>query len=311
MADVRLAVICGPTAAGKSALALALAETGGGAIITADSRQIYRGFNVGTAKPPPADRARVPHFGIDIAEPGERYSAARWAATATSWIESTRALGRAPLVVGGTGFYLRALASPLFAEPPLEPARRLALEQLLDNMPDEELRRWCAVLDPDRARLGPRQLVRALTVALLAGRRISAMHASASRAAAVPLRYLVVDPGPVLADRIAARVDAMLEAGWEREVRELCRTTPPHEPAWNASGYRTMRRVVEGTLALAEARDAIVLETRQYAKRQRTWFRHQLPGELVTRVNPDEPMTLQRAMAWWQDDRHLVAGHTA
>ncbi len=299
LADVRLAVICGPTAAGKSALAVALAEAVGAAIVTADSRQLYRGFDIGTGKATPSERARVPHFGIDVAEPTERYSAARWAQQAATWIASSRALGRAQLIVGGTGFYLRALASPLFDEPELDPARRFALERLIEHLPDEERRRWCAVLDPDRARLGPRQLMRALTVALMTGRRITEMQASASRASAVPLRYLVVDPGPLLADRIAARVDSMLEAGWEREVRRLCGTAPANAPAWNASGYRLMRRVVDGTLTLAEARDAIIIETRQYAKRQRTWFRHQLPDALVTRVNPDEPTTMRRATAWW------------
>src|SRR5207249_1127580 len=141
------------------------------------SRQIYRGFDVGTAKPTPAERARVPHEGIDVVEPTERYSAAAWASAANGWIASSLAARRTPLVVGGTGLYLRALFDGLFEEPHLDPDRRRALQAELDHISSDELRRWVAVLDPARSHLGRTQLIRAVEIALLTGRRMSDLHA--------------------------------------------------------------------------------------------------------------------------------------
>ncbi len=294
-----LPVICGPTAAGKSALALRLAERVGAAILSADSRQLYRGFDAGTAKPTRAERARVPHFGIDAAEPTERWSAARWADACAVWIEEAAALGRAPLVVGGTGFYLRALAEPLFEEPPLDAGHREAMAAWLATLSLPELRRWAEAFDPDRAHLQRTQLTRSVEVALLTGRRLSDWHASASRPAVRELRYLVVDPGAVLAERIARRVDAMLDAGWVAEVATLTERVPAETIAWKASGYDALRRHLRGELSLAEARELVVIETRQYAKRQRTWFRHQLAPPAVQRVNPDDPDAEEIVLAWW------------
>jgi tRNA dimethylallyltransferase len=298
-APTPLPVICGPTAAGKSALALRLAERVGAAILSADSRQLYRGFDSGTAKPTRAERARVPHLGVDVAEPTERWSAARWADACVQWIEEAAALGRAPLLVGGTGFYLRALAEPLFEEPPLDAARREALAAWLATLTLPELRRWAEAVDPDRAHLQRAQLTRAVEVALLTGRRLSDWHASASRPAGHELRYLVVDPGAALAERIARRVDAMLDAGWAAEVAALTERVPAEAIAWKASGYDALRRHLRGELSLAEARELVIIETRQYAKRQRTWFRHQLPASAVQRVNPDDPGTDEIVLAWW------------
>lgn len=303
MGVVRLPVICGPTAAGKSGLALALADRCGMGIISADSRQVYRGFDIGTAKPTAAERRRVPHEGIDVADPVERYSAARWAAGVEGWLASLAAHGRAPLVVGGTGLYLRALAEPLFEEPPLDPEARAALDRELRLLPLEELRRRCLALDPARAHLGRTQLLRAIEVATLTGRPISALHRERAREARYAPRYLLVDPGPVLRDWIAHRVDAMLAAGWVEEVERLMASVPAHAPAWNATGYDTIRQVVLGTLPLARAREQVVIATRQYAKRQRTWFRHQVPGAQVVHVNSADPGALERAMAWCAEER--------
>ena len=298
-APTTLPVICGPTAAGKSALALRLAERVGAAILSADSRQLYRDFDVGTAKPTQAERARVPHFGIDVAEPTERWSAARWADACAHWIGEAAEAGWAPLLVGGTGFYLRAVAQPLFEEPPLDADRREALAQWLTTLALPELRRWADAVDPDRAHLQRTQLTRAVEVALLTGRRLSDWHATATRPASYELRYLVVDPGPVLAERIARRVDAMLVAGWLAEVAALTERVPAEAIAWKASGYDALRRHLRGELSLAEARELVVIETRQYAKRQRTWFRHQLPASAVQRVNPDDPDADEIVLAWW------------
>jgi tRNA dimethylallyltransferase len=303
LAGGEVRVVCGPTAAGKSAVALALAARHALTIVSADSRQIYRGFDIGTAKATPEERSRVPHRGIDVAEPTERWSAARWADAADGWIGEAADAARPALVVGGTGFYLRALFAPLFAEPPLDPARRRALEPELARMPLEELRRWCRRLDPERAHLGRAQLLRAIEVALLSGRRLSAWHRVAARPARHRARYLVVDPGAVLRDRIAARVDAMLEAGWVDEVRALAAAVPEGAPAWNATGYGAIRDVAAGRSSLDAARQRVVVDTRQYAKRQRTWFRHQLAGADVTHLDPDRPDAASLAERWWTGER--------
>jgi tRNA dimethylallyltransferase len=283
-ADVR--VICGPTAAGKSTIALWLAERAAGTIVSADSRQIYRGFDIGTAKPTAVERARVPHRGIDVIEPTERYSAAAWAEAANGWIDEAAATSRMPIVVGGTGLYLRALFDGLFEEPASDPVKRREIETELATLHVDELRRWTRVLDPARAHLGRTQLLRAIEIALLTGHRVSELHRERATASRWRPRYLVVDPGSALAGQIVARLDDMLTHGWPDEVQRLMQTVPPDAPAWNATGYDAVRRMARGELTQAAARDAILIHTRQYAKRQRTWFRHQLPADRVTRLDP-------------------------
>lgn len=293
-------VLCGPTAAGKTRLALWLAERRDVTIVSADSRQLYRGFDVGTAKPTEAERRAVPHCGIDVLDPTQRASAAWWADRAEGWIQEALANDRVPLVVGGTGLYLRALFGTLFDEPPLDESRRVALQRELSAHPTETLRRWVRELDPARADLGRTQLLRALEIALLTGRRVSDLHRERRRPPRWRARYLVVDPGPQLATRIEARVAAMLDAGWRAEVRRLVHEVPADAPAWNATGYRTIRLVETGELAERDAVHRVVVDTRQYAKRQRTWFRHQLAGDDVTRLDPRDPQWEARALSWWQ-----------
>ena len=303
----RLRIIAGPTAAGKSSIAQHLAENSNAAIVSADSRQIYRGFDIGTAKPTVEERSRAPHFGIDVADPIERYSAARWAAGAREWIATARESGRLPVIVGGTGLYIRALVDPLFSAPELDPARRRDLERELDGASLTELRRWCRSLDPERAHLGRAQLVRAIETALLAGVRISELHrahreASLEEAPSKRLSpsYLVVDPEAALHARIESRVRNMIERGWAEEVSALARSIPPDAPAWNASGYGAMLAVTRHELDLSSATERVIIETRQYAKRQRTWFRHQLPAATVTRVNPNGPRAGDIVHEWWE-----------
>lgn len=293
-----LRIICGPTAAGKSAAAMALAARHGLTIISADSRQIYRGFDIGTAKPSHADRARVPHLGVDVAEPTERWSAAKFAADAAAWITATGP--ERALVTGGTGFYLRALTEPLDPSPPLDPGERAALGAELGRVETEELRRWVRTLDPPRAKFGRAQLLRAAEVALLTGRRLSDYHRDAPAAPARRARWLVVDPGARLHAQIAQRLDAMLAGGWADEVRALERTVPGDAPAWEACGYGAVRQQLAGTLGASAARDAILIATRQYAKRQRTWFRHQLAGESVTKIDPHDPACDEVVERWWR-----------
>lgn len=308
-----LRVIIGPTGAGKSRIAMAIAGARGAGIVSADSRQVYRGFDVGTAKPTEAEQALVPHRGIDVLDPGERYSAHAWATDADRWSEELRARGHEPVIVGGTGFYIRALVSPLDRVPALETESRDALGAWLDALDAPTLERWCARLDPARASLGRTQRLRAVETALLSGRRLSDSltqrvpasdsspppSGSSDAPGMRPVRYLVVDPGPVLASRIEQRVYAMLDAGWMAEVHRLNASVASDAPAWKASGYETLRRHVLGELSESDAVERVIIETRQYAKRQRTWCRHQLQGGTVTRLDPDRHDALERALDWW------------
>ena len=295
-----LTIITGPTGAGKSALALALAETHGALLVSADSRQIYRGFDVGTAKPTAAERARVTHAGVDVADPTERWSAGRWAREAAGWLADAEASGRPAIVCGGTGLWLRALVTPLAPVPDLPEGRRAVLATALSAMPTEELRRWVAALDPARAALGRAQLLRATEIALLTGTRHGdalATAAPARRAA----RWLVVDPGPALDDRLATRLHRMVADGWEAEVRDLLHSVPADAPAWNACGYREVREVVAAGRSIDGVVERVRIATRQYAKRQRTWLRHQLAGEAVTRVETVGVAARDAAFRWFEE----------
>ena len=276
-----------------------LARAFHGVILSADSRQIYRRFNVGTAKPS-KELHEVPHFGIDIVEPTERYSAAQWAEDAGRWIEEAKTMDRVPVVVGGTGLYIRSLFEPLFESPELDPAKRAKLQEQFATMCTNDLRNWCIRLDPERAHLGRTQLMRAIETAELTGQKISELHKTQTTGSPQlkSPRYLVLDPGPTLGKMIEHRTDQMLSAGWEEEVRQLMADVPPDAPAWKASGYRIMRQVVKGDMELSAARSRIIIETRQYAKRQRTWFRHQLKGD-VTTLNPLDRDFNSQLESWW------------
>jgi tRNA dimethylallyltransferase len=309
---VDVPVICGPTAAGKSAVALWLAERWPVTIVSADSRQIYRGFDVGTAKPTAADRARVRHEGVDVADPAERYSADAWARAADVWIDAARTRRVVPLVVGGTGLYLRAAFEGLFDEPPLDPPRRAALESWLGGLDTTELRRWTEALDPPRAHLGRAQLLRAVQVALLAGERVSTLHRARARTSRWRAHYLLVDPGgPALAQRMTQRLDDMLDQGWADEVARLDRTVPVDAPAWKAAGYAAVRRLARGEQSRSETCTQILIETRQYAKRQRTWFRHQLPADGVTPLDPTAADWRDAAARWLGATEPRTAGPDA
>lgn len=299
-----LRIIAGPTGAGKSALAMRLAERHGAMIISADSRQVYRGFDIGTAKPTAAERATVRHEGIDVATPEERWSAARWAKAAEGWLAAAAERRQPVLVVGGTGLWLRALVQPLADEPPMDPERRRALQQELARLDTLALRRWVAQLDPARAgpAQGRTQLLRAAEVALLTGTRISEWHAAGAGKPSLPARWLVVDPLEALAGQIEARLGMMFATGWEDEVRTLIERVPADAVAWNACGYREIRAMVEGGRGREDARRAVLVSTRQYAKRQRTWFRNQVSesrGDAIVRLDPRAADVDAQAERWF------------
>ncbi|HWH52083.1 MAG TPA: tRNA dimethylallyltransferase, partial [Gemmatimonadaceae bacterium] len=222
-----------------------------------------------------------------------------WADAADRWVADALASGRTPLVVGGTGLYLRALFDGLFAEPRLDAARRTALETVLGALELDELRRWVNVLDPARVHLGRTQLVRAIEIVLLAGERVSDLHRRDARPSRWRARYLLVDPGPALQPRIAARLDHMLDHGWPDEARRLMQTVPADAPAWNSTGYAAIRDWVAGSSTRDQARERVLIETRQYAKRQRTWFRHQIPQLPLTRLDPTNADWRAHAVAWF------------
>jgi tRNA dimethylallyltransferase len=280
-----------------------LAERHDVVVISADSRQAYRRFDIGTAKPKAESREQVLHFGIDVVDPTERYSAAAWADMANAAITHAQSAGKQPLIVGGTGFYVSTLFSPLWHEPDLDPVARAAVQAGLAELGTTELRRWCSTLDPARAALGRAQLLRAVEVALLTGERLSDMHRTRSRPARYAARYLVVDPGMPLATRIATRASAMFAAGWVDEVRGLIETVPEGAPAWNATGYRVVRQLVRGEVTQDAALERVTIETRQFAKRQRTWFRNQLDDTHVQRLSPDAPGWEDTVQLWFNGER--------
>lgn len=280
--------ITGPTGAGKTALSLEVAERLDGEIISVDSRQVYRGMDIGTAKATPAERARVPHHGLDILDPGERYSAGRFARDARRWIAEIRRRGHVPMLVGGTGFFLRSLTEPLFTEPPMDRELRGRLREFFQRKPSDLALRWLRVLDPPAGRRlgeagGRQRILRALEVPLLTGRTLGYWHEHSPARPGLAVRTFVLDlPRAVLYERIDRRVDAMLEAGLLDEVRELLeRGFTPDDPGMSATGYPELASVLRGEVPLEEAADRIRRTTRRYARRQLTWFRHQLPEDAV------------------------------
>jgi len=280
-------VLLGPTAVGKTAVALALAARLPLEVISADSRQIYRRLDIGTAKPTRKERARVPHHGIDVIEPGERYSAGQFARDATRWLGEIRNRGRLPLVVGGTGLYVRALAEGLFHEPPLDPKRRRALDAFTARLEPIELLRWAGRLDAGFAGGGRQRAARAIEIALLTGRPLSHWQAAARAGAAIDPWYVVLTvPRPVLQQRIARRAEEMINRGLIEEVATvLAEGHRPDAPGLDGIGIREAVDYLHGRRPRESVAEAIAVATRQYAKRQQTWFRHQLAGNTVVTLD--------------------------
>jgi tRNA dimethylallyltransferase len=299
--------IVGPTASGKTALSLALAPELGGEIVSMDSRQVYRGMDVGTDKADAAARSAVRHHGLDVVDPGQRYSAGRFAREARAWIREIRGRGKVPILVGGTGFFLRAIATPMFAEPELDPNRLEELRSWLRTQPRERLEAWVRLLDPGRSALavagGPQRMGRALEVALLSGRMLSAWHreAPAEGEALAGVVVLLDLPREEMDRRIDARVVRMVGRGLVEEVRELLAAGyGPEAPGMTATGYREIARYLEGAYTLDEAVEMIRRNTRRYARRQLTWFRSQLPPDsrVVSALLPVSEQARLAVVAW-------------
>ncbi len=300
-----LDVLVGCTAAGKTALSLALAERLGAEILSMDSMQVYRGLDVGTAKPGPADRARVPHHLLDLVDPDERYDVQRYLADFEAAEAAVRARGRVPLVVGGTGFYLQAILYGLFEGPAVDLALRARLVARAASEGLGALHAELAHADPPSARrIHPndeKRVVRALEVLEQTGRPLSEWQtewAREGRARAGRPRRIVglarAEPG--LSARIAERTSAMLAAGWVEEARRV-RSGPGFGPtAIQALGYREVLALADGQATLEETAARIALRTRQFARRQRTWFRRFPEIQWIDPESADAPGAVEEAL---------------
>lgn len=273
-----LIALVGPTAVGKTAVSLLLARRFSGEVISADSRQIYRGLDIGTDKVAPVVRAEVPHHLVDVVDPDEVFTLAQYQRAAYAAIDDVHGRGWLPLLVGGTGLYVRAVLDGLGipAVPPDE-AVRAELEQVAAAQGALALHARLHALDPTAAAaIDPRnvrRVVRALEVCLLAGVPISRLQESHPPPYRI-LRVGLTRPRAALYERIDRRVDTMIERGLEREVRQLLAAGySPRLPALTGLGYSQMIRYVLGELDLAQAIAEIKQQTRRYVRQQGTWFR--------------------------------------
>jgi tRNA dimethylallyltransferase len=276
-----LVAILGPTATGKSALGIAIAERFDGEIINCDSTAVYRGFDIGTDKVPMAERRGIPHHLIDIADPTEEYTAARYARDAAAVIADIHARGKLPVLVGGTGFYYRALTRGLFPGPGKDASLRERLDASATRRGVEWLHRMVARVDPESAtRIQPRdrkRLIRALEVYFQTGKPLTAHFADTVsplgkdvQIGAVALRM----PAAWLSDRLEARVDAQFEAGLLDEIRGLLAAgVPPHARPFGGLVYRQAMEHLRGVRDEAATRALVAQENRRYARRQLIWFR--------------------------------------
>ena len=281
MSGKRIAVICGPTASGKTALSVALARRLGGEVVSADSMQIYREMDIGTAKPTWEERQGVPHHMLDVARPGEQYSVSRYVQEASACVEGILRRGKLPIVCGGTGLYIDGLLRGTDFQPGgAESGLRQALEAEWDALGPQAMMEALRRVDPESAlRLHPndkRRILRALEVYRSTGETITRHNA---RTRATPPRFqaaiigLTAQPRQLLYQRIDRRVEQMVERGLEEEVRQLMERDLLKGTAAQAIGYQEMAEHLRGECTLAEAVETIQRKSRNYAKRQLTWFR--------------------------------------
>ena len=290
----------GPTASGKSALGLALAGRLGGEILNCDSTAVYRGFDIGTDKVPPDEQRGIPHHLIDIADPTEVYTAAQYARDADRVIRDVHARGNLPILVGGTGFYYRALTRGLFPGPGADEALRSRLERIAARKGPERLHRMLGRVDPDSAaRIMTRdvkRLVRALEVYFSTGRPLTA-HFADTRSPIADCEVIAVTlkiPADLTADRVARRVERQFERGIIDEVKGLlARGVPAEARPFGGLVYRQVMEMLRAVRDEPATRALIVQENRRYARRQLIWFRKE--PNLIWFEGPGErPETMQR-----------------
>ena len=276
----RLVAIVGPTATGKSALGLALAQRFGGEVVSCDSTAVYRGFDIGTDKVPPAEQRGIPHHMVDVVEPTEEYSAARYARDAAAVIRDITSRGRLPILVGGTGFYYRALTRGLFEGPGRDEPLRRRLERVAARRGPDCLHRWLAKVDSASAdRIQSRdvkRLVRALEVWIVTGRPLTEHFAgTASPLSDYDVAAFALQIAPEqTAERVARRVRAQFEQGLLDEMRGLlARGVPETALPFTGLVYRQALEHLHGARGEADTRELIVRENRKYSRRQLIWFR--------------------------------------
>ncbi len=277
---MRAVAVVGPTATGKSALGLAIAQRFNGEIVACDSTAVYRGLDIGTDKVPVHEQGGIPHHLVDVADPRDTYSAARYARDAAAAIQAITARGRLPVIVGGTGLYYRALVRGLFPGPARDDELRARLTRVAERRGVEWLHRWLARVDPPSAlRIQPRdlkRLIRALEVYLLTGRPLTAhFDATVSPIAEYTMLPIGVDlPREVLRPRVAARVGQQFARGVVAEVQALLAAgVPPTAHAFSGLVYRQVMDLLQGVRDEAATRALIVQENMRYARRQLIWFR--------------------------------------
>lgn len=290
----RALLIAGPTASGKTALALSLADRFGGAIINTDSMQVYRDLSIITARPTEEEMARAPHFLFGTVDAALNYSVARWLSDATFAFETAESQGLLPIFVGGTGLYFRALTEGLSDIPPVPEAVRAELRAWAEGRDPAALHARLAACDPETAAhlrpTDPQRILRALEVFEATGRSLRSFHEERRGAALNSGEVLSLFLAPdrdVLRARIDTRFDGMIAAGAVQEVTRLAeRKLDPALPAMRAHGVPGIIRALHGDLSMEEAIEKGKADTRAYAKRQHTWFRHQAPD--FTWVKPEE-----------------------
>ncbi len=290
-----LITICGPTATGKSGLALGLAIYLGSIILSADSRQVYREFDIGTAKPKADQQKLVPHYLIDICDPRETLTVADYQQQAQALIAKEQQQGRIPILVGGTGLYIRSVVQGLKI-PKVSPHQELRSQ--LQSLGQTQLYAQLQQVDPAAAQKihshDQVRTLRALEVFYVSGRTISEQQGE------YPPNYPILQIGLDCADpvaltpRIAGRTEEMISAGWADEVESLCQKYGWNLPLLDTLGYREMKQYLAGDISLSAAKDLTVLHTRQFAKRQRTWFR---AYPQIEWFNADAPDLLEQV---WQ-----------
>lgn len=279
-----LIAVVGPTASGKSDLGIALAERYNGEIINCDSVQVYRGLYVATAKVPPEEQRGIPHHLIDIADPTENFTAVKWAERARTTIAEIEARGKRAFLVGGTGFYLKALTTQFFAAPEIDESLRPRLQKILERKGAEYLHKILARVDQVAARrYAPKdwsRVTRALEVYFSSGRPLSEWQAASPEVPmpeAARLHYLVLEPPrEQLYARINQRADLMIAQGLVQEIQDLIASgVPPAAKAFGAHGYKRFVEYLQGKRTLESAVEQMKLDTRHYAKRQWSWWRAQ------------------------------------
>jgi tRNA dimethylallyltransferase len=313
-----LVVILGPTASGKSALGIKLAQQLGGEILVCDSTQVYRGFDIGTSKPTESERRAVPHHLIDLLDPDELFTAGDYRQRAISVLADLRERGKLPILIAGTGLYLRALLEGLAEVPGRSEELRGRLRRSAERRKPGYLHRVLARMDPEAAaRIGPRdapKLIRAIEVCVLAGKPISEVH-HAGRPALEGFHAVKIGltpPRTALYERIERRTIEMMDRGWLEEVRELvARGIPATAKPSSFIGYGDLRAHLAGKSDLPKVVAAIQQATRRYAKRQLTWFRKEPNVQWYESFGDDAALN-QKALDYLRKqlgkDRSVAAG---